>query len=62
MPDPLANKLKYDQHDDQFNFEPATYAGAKYLKYLYSTEAQASGLLVLASYNYGQKKPKGKET
>ncbi|MDR4515736.1 transglycosylase SLT domain-containing protein, partial [Nitrosomonas sp.] len=41
-------------HDDRFNFEQATHAGAKYLKYLYSTEAQASGLLVLASYNYGQ--------
>ncbi|MCB1985887.1 MAG: FHA domain-containing protein [Nitrosomonas sp.] len=53
-PGPLAHKPKFDEHDDRFNFEQATHAGAKYLKYLYSTEAQASGLLVLASYNYGQ--------
>ncbi len=53
-PGPLAHKPKYDEQDERFNFEQATRAGAKYLKYLYSTEAQASGLLVLASYNYGQ--------
>lgn len=53
-PGPLAHKPKFDAQDERFNFEQATRAGAKYLKYLYSTEAQASGLLVLASYNYGQ--------
>lgn len=53
MPGPLAHKPKYDEQDERFKFERATRAGAKYLKYLYSTEAQASGLLVLASYNYG---------
>jgi len=52
-PGPLAHKPKYDEQDERFNFEQATRAGARYLKYLYSTEAQASGLLVLASYNYG---------
>lgn len=52
-PGPLADKPKYDEHDERFNFAQATRAGAKYLKYLYGTEAQASGLLVLASYNYG---------
>lgn len=53
MPGPLANKRRYDEQDERFNFERATRAGAKHLKYLFSTEAQASGLLVLASYNYG---------
>ncbi len=52
-PGPLVNERKYDERDERFNFERATLAGAKYLKYLFSTEAQASGLLVLASYNYG---------
>jgi hypothetical protein len=29
-------------------------AVAKYLRYIYTTEAQASGLLVMASYNWGE--------
>lgn len=53
LPGPLADKAEYDEHDERFDFDKATHAGAKYLKYLFSTEAQASGLLVLASYNYG---------
>ena len=32
----------------------ATKAAARYLKDLYSTDAQASGLLVMASYNWGE--------
>ena len=54
VPGPLENVREYDELDERFNFELATNAGAKYLKHLYSTEAQASGLLVLASYNFGQ--------
>lgn len=50
---PLAEAREYDQHDARFDFIQATQAGAKYLKHIYSTEAQASGLLVMASYNYG---------
>lgn len=52
-PGPLANSREFDPHDERFNFIKATQAGAKHLKHIYSTEAQASGLLVMASYNYG---------
>ncbi|NOT84659.1 MAG: FHA domain-containing protein [Methylococcaceae bacterium] len=50
---PLAGVREYDVQDARFDFKLATRAGAKYLKYIYSTEAQASGLLVMAGYNYG---------
>jgi len=52
-PGPLADVREYDEQDTRFDFERATRAGAKYLKRIYGTEAQASGLLVVASYNYG---------
>ena len=52
-PGPLADAREYDGQDARFNFKLATRAGAKYLKYIFSTEAQASGLLVMACYNYG---------
>lgn len=50
---PLADIREYDEQDARFDFHKATLAATKYLKYIYSTEAQASGLLVMASYNYG---------
>lgn len=56
---PLANAREYDEQDERFDFNRATQAGAKYLKYIYSTEAQASGLLVMASYNYGHTRVRG---
>lgn len=52
-PGPLANVAEYDEQDGRFDFVQATQAGIKYLRQIYSTEAQASGLLVMASYNYG---------
>lgn len=52
-PGPRADSGEYDPLDQRFDFNKATIAGAKYLKYIYSTEAQASGLLVMAAYNYG---------
>lgn len=52
-PGPLAHTREYDEHDERFDFHRASRAGVKYLKHIYSTEAQASGLLVMASYNYG---------
>ncbi|TPQ27906.1 FHA domain-containing protein [Methylomonas koyamae] len=55
-PGPLANTRDYDEQDARFDFNQATRAGAKYLKYIYGTQAQASGLLVMASYNYGHNK------
>ena len=50
---PLAAVRKYDPADERFNFQKASQAAARYLKDIYSQEAQASGLLVLASYNWG---------
>jgi pSer/pThr/pTyr-binding forkhead associated (FHA) protein len=50
---PLALVREYDSEDARFDFPQATQAGARYLKRIYGTEAQASGLLVMASYNYG---------
>ncbi len=50
---PLYKKRKYDPLDQRFNFVLATRAAAKYIRDLYNTEAQASGLLVMAAYNWG---------
>jgi hypothetical protein len=51
---PLAAQPSVDQFDDRFNWEKATPAAARYIKEIYSTDAQASGLLVMASYNWGE--------
>lgn len=51
---PLVQLRRYDPRDERFNFEKATNAAARYIHDLYKTEAQASGLLVFASYNWGQ--------
>jgi membrane-bound lytic murein transglycosylase D len=51
---PLAAQSSVDQFDDRFNWEKATPAAARYIKEIYSTDAQASGLLVMASYNWGE--------
>lgn len=51
---PLVELRRYDPRDDRFDFEKATRAAASYIHDLYKTEAQASGLLVFASYNWGQ--------
>ncbi len=53
---PLADLRRPDPGDDRDHFEKATHAAASYLKDLYSTEAQASGMLVMASYNWGEVK------
>lgn len=57
-PGPLADVREYDEQDGRFDFAQATQAATKYLKKIYSTEAQASGLLVMASYNYGDNRVK----
>ena len=57
-PGPLADVREYDELDGRFDFAQATRAATKYLKKIYSTEAQASGLLVMASYNYGDNRVK----
>ena len=51
---PLFAQAGVDQFDDRLNWEKATPAAARYIKEIYSTDAQASGLLVMASYNWGE--------
>lgn len=51
---PLLEVQRYDPRDERHDFEKSTQAAAKYLRDLYQTEAQASGLLVMACYNWGQ--------
>lgn len=51
---PLVKSKRPDPRDERHNFEKSTQAAAKYLRDIYDTEAQASGLLVTASYNWGE--------
>lgn len=53
---PLVGLRRYDARDERFNFPKATEAAAQYILDIYTTEAQASGLLVIASYNWGERK------
>ena len=51
---PLQGERTYDPADDRHNVAKASTAAARYLEDLYTTDAQASGLLVMASYNMGE--------
>ena len=51
---PLVKSRRPDPQDERHNFEKSTRAAAKYLRDIYDTDAQASGLLVIASYNWGE--------
>lgn len=51
---PLVKQNRPDPKDDRHNPHKATLAAAKYLRDIYDTDAQASGLLVMASYNWGE--------
>jgi membrane-bound lytic murein transglycosylase D len=51
---PLQHLAEYDSDDERFDFSKATDAAARYIKRIYLTDAQASGLLVIASYNWGE--------
>jgi hypothetical protein len=53
---PLADFRRPDPADDRHHWEKATGAAARYIKDIYTTDAQASGLLVMASYNWGEDK------
>jgi hypothetical protein len=53
---PRASVPGTDVGDDRFNWEKETDAAAKYVKDIYATDAQASGLLVIASYNWGERR------
>jgi hypothetical protein len=51
---PLAKQQRPDPMDDRNKWQRATAAAARYIKDIYATDAQASGLLVMASYNWGE--------
>jgi membrane-bound lytic murein transglycosylase D len=53
---PLKDEDTYDAADERLKWDQATVAAAKYIKYIYATDAQASGLLVMASYNWGERR------
>jgi membrane-bound lytic murein transglycosylase D len=51
---PLQREARPDADDDRHDWSQATVAAARYIKEIYTTDAQASGLLVMASYNWGE--------
>jgi hypothetical protein len=51
---PLVDLRRPDPGDDRHHWDLATVAAARYIKDLYSTDAQASGFLVMACYNWGE--------
>lgn len=51
---PRIDEGVYDPLDERHDFARATLAAARYLRDIYGTDAQASGLLVMASYNWGE--------
>jgi pSer/pThr/pTyr-binding forkhead associated (FHA) protein len=51
---PLYREGRYDPKDERFHFEKATEAAAKYIREIKNNLAQASGLLVMASYNWNE--------
>jgi hypothetical protein len=51
---PLVEVERYDPNDERHDFEKSTLAAARYIRDIYDTDAQASGLLVMASYNWGE--------
>ncbi len=51
---PRSEQEKYDMQDDRHDFYKSTDAATLYLRHIYTTLAQASGLLVMASYNWGE--------
>jgi hypothetical protein len=53
---PLQHLRRPDPRDERHSFKKSTLAAAKYIKAIYDTDAQASGLLVMASYNWGERR------
>ena len=51
---PLVDEQRADVMDDRDHYDKETEAASKYLKDLYGNDAEASGLLVMACYNWGQ--------
>ena len=57
---PLVAQPVYDPQDQRQDFDAAAAAAARYLHDIYVTLSQASGLLVCASYNWGEFRVKQK--
>ena len=53
---PRSEERVPDPEDERHDFRLATSAAARYIRFIYKTDAQASGLLVIASYNWGERK------
>jgi hypothetical protein len=53
---PLKHLRQPDPRDERHNFKKSTQAAAQYIKAIYDSDAQASGLLVMASYNWGERR------
>ncbi len=51
---PLVDLGRPDPADERDQADKATDAATRYIEMLYSTDAQASGLLVMACYNWGE--------
>jgi hypothetical protein len=51
---PLQGERQFDPADERHDVAKATAAAARYLEDIYTTDAQASGLLVMAAYNMGE--------
>jgi len=56
---PLIREGKPDPRDERQDVTKSTTAAARYISDMYNTEAQASGLLVIASYNWGHNVVRG---
>jgi hypothetical protein len=56
---PLVHLARSDPRDERQNAAKSTLAASQYLRDIYNTEAQASGLLVIASYNWGHNVVRG---
>jgi hypothetical protein len=53
---PKVEEQQFDPDDERHDFAKSTRAAAEYIRYIWDTEAQASGLLVMASYNWGEQR------
>ena len=51
---PLVDLRRPDPADERHHFDKETRAAVRYIKDLYCTDAQASGFLVMACYNWGE--------
>jgi membrane-bound lytic murein transglycosylase D len=51
---PLVDQPRPDPSDDRHDYKKATKAATLYIQDLYGTDAQASGFLVMACYNWGE--------